>query len=130
MSANKAYSFLLTLAAMVSQFVGALALVGLDVSLLGGMLQDMPSAERRSWIIALVLALPILLLLVLWPLAYDHFIGLSGFRFSMCKGCRTQFETWKLRCPQCGRLLPLTGVLIAGFAVYLFALPWSIIRVR
>ena len=45
-------------------------------------------------------------------------------KLSGCKGCRTRFQPWELRCPKCGRSLPIVGaaaILVAALMAYLFA---------
>ncbi len=44
-----------------------------------------------------------------------------SIKLSRCKGCGTCFQPWDLRCPKCGRwipLIPAMAILATAFAVY------------
>jgi len=42
------------------------------------------------------------------------------FRISCCKACGACIEPWKLRCPKCGRLLPIVGAVAFLAILFIF----------
>jgi len=42
------------------------------------------------------------------------------FPISCCKQCGVCFEPWKLRCPNCGRFLPIVGAAVFLAILFIF----------
>jgi hypothetical protein len=44
-----------------------------------------------------------------------------SIKLSYCKGCKTLFQPWQFRCPNCGRWIPFVpavAILVIAFAIY------------